>query len=270
MIRLFVLLQLIFLLFACNNSSKETDSVKESITDKTELSIPIIGSVEPKIKVIDSLSNETLKQVRSLRWEKTSKEGSSFIEVSAFINADEFPLKIKEYFSETGFGKEGEHFYYFENNQLIAITSLYDEWIDSNTLEVVEQQHFFEEGEATYSRSRRALFLDELPEKKWEEIRPEPPSIDRAYSILRSEPPFTTNFISFIQGDESLFILLGEPKDTNRYITALKIGSKHPIIEKLYKNPEKYKYTPLKINFEVTGGHGSPEFRVLKDIQWED
>lgn len=267
--KVLVLFTLVYMLFSCNESEKETHSGND-INSKVEDTPSVVKTIVPKIYAIDSLSRETLQRVRSLRWEKSSNAGSSFHEVTAFINADEFPLKISEYFSEPGSGKEGEHFFYFESNELIAVSSLYDEWIDSNTMQVVEQQHFFENGTVVFSRSKSASFLDELQDKKWEKIRAEAPTIDRAYNILRSEPPFTTTFISFIQGDESLFILLGEPKEEDRFITALKIESKDPILEKLYNSPEEYKYTPLKITFEVTGGNNQPEFRVLKNIEMVD
>lgn len=268
MSRVLFLLSLMFF-FSCEEAPVEKDSPRElpDISQDTPLEVT---KTLPKIEAIDNLSTEELQRVRSLRWEKSTSEGSYFLEVSAFINADEFPQKITEYFSEPGYGKEGEHFFYFENNQLIAVTSLYDEWIDSNTMEVVEQQHFLENGEVTYSRIKRAAFLDELADKKWKKIRAEAPSLDRTYKVLRSESPFTTTFISFIQGDESLFILLGEPKDEDRYITALKIDSKDPVLEKLYNNPDEYKYTPLKITFDIIGGNGTPEFRVLKDIEMVD
>lgn len=266
-----VFISLSFLICACSETSDSNSSAVETPSEpKTEQEPSIVKEIAPKIEAIDSLSQTELQHVRSLRWEKSMDEGSSFHEVSAFINADESPLKISEYFSETGYGKEGEHFFYFDNNEPIAVTSLYDEWIDSNTMEVVKQQHFLENGEVVLSRSKRAPFLDDLPDTEWETTQSKSPSIDRAYSILRSEPPFTTTFISFIQGEESLFILLGEPKEKDRFITALKIEEKNPILEKLYNNQEKYKFTPLKISFEVTGGNGKPEFRVLKNIEMLD
>lgn len=265
MYRLLFISPLLFL--ACE--ATQTNESSKQPTTKTDVPA-VVQEVTPKIAGIDSLSVTELEHVRSLRWEKATQEGSEFIEVSAFVNADEFPLKLTEYFSEPGYGREGENFYYLENNQLIAVRSIYDEWIDSNTMQVVEQEHYFKNGKPTYSRIKRASFLDELPDQKWEQIRTEAPSIERAYKILKSEPPFTTTFISFIQGEESLFIVLGEPKDEDRFITALKIANKDPIIEKLYKNIEANKYKPLDISFEISGGNGYPEFRVLKDIEWAE
>lgn len=269
MIKTLIVLLFLFLFFSCEESNDISNASPETTAVAGDRPL-IVTNINTKIAAIDSLTEVELQRVRSLRWEKSTSEGSAFLEVSAYINADEFPQKIAEYFSEPGYGKEGENIFYFENNELIAVTSLYDEWIDSNTMEVVEQQHFLENGEVTYSRIKRAAFLDELADKKWKKIRAEAPSLDRTYKVLRSESPFTTTFISFIQGDESLFILLGEPKDEDRYITALKIDSKDPVLEKLYNNPEEYKYTPFKITFDIIGGNGTPEFRVLKDIETVD
>lgn len=269
MSRILFFLLLFFLSSSCEEVIEDNELQSKSF-QSTEKTPDIVSIVLPKIKLIDSLSKKELKHVRSLRWEKSTSAGSSFLEVSAFINSDKVPQKIAEHFSEPGFGKEGKHFYYFENEQLIAVKSFYDEWIDSNTMEVVENQHYFENGKVVHSRTKRASFLDELPDKKWEKIRAEAPSLDRAFKVLQSKSPFKTTFISFIQGDNSLFILLGEPKKEDRYITALKIDHKDPIIEKLYKNPDQFKYTPLKITFKVTGGNGAPEYRVLEDIDWEE
>ena len=65
---------------------------------------------------------------------------------------------------------------------------------------------------------------------------------------------------------EELYLLLGEAKETDRFVTTLKVEQPTETIIKLVDNSNKYKFTPLEVSHEIKGGKGLPEIRVIKDI----
>lgn len=256
-----------FLFCACEQKKKETFTQE---TKENNKSSEFVDSFINKAQEIDLLADKELTPVKSLRWEKNDETSSSFVEVETFINEDGYPLKVVEYFSDGNYGKEGQKVYYLEENKVFAADYIYDEWIDSSNSILIEKQIFLEDEKPTYSRSRSADYIEDLVEAKWSEIRPEPIYPERAYDILGGEEPFKTHFISTIEGQGSLFLLLGEPKKEDRYVTTVMVGEVTPFLEDLLNNKEKYKYRPIKISFDIVGGNGEPEFRVLRTAEWED
>jgi hypothetical protein len=83
--------------------------------------------------------------------------------------------------------------------------------------------------------------------------------------------PCQTYFLSIIESQNQLYLLLGEPKEGERYVTVVRVDDMNePFIKDLVRNRKEYKFRPILIKFDVVGGNGEPEFRVLNGAKWLD
>jgi len=215
---------------------------------------------------------DPLKRVESLNWEKQTKDhGSEFTQVIAYLNEDELPMKIVEYFIDGNFRPQGERHYYLENNMLIAFQEFSDFWIDSNITNYIEKRTIYNDSKPVITQSRSAYQYNEINDSIWKIIPEEHHSLKKVNKILSGTDEYKTHFISVIKGN-NLFLLLGEdkPQTEERYTTAVRVDEMTPFIEDLLNNLEKYKFRPVEISFKVVGGNNEPEFRVLTDIAWKN
>lgn len=261
-----LLLLITVTLLSCEQKIKGSNtspSSKDSIEEET------ISTSQKKMEEFETLDNSVLELVKSLRWEETVGDQSKFKEVDIYLNADKMPVKIVEYFSDGNFAEQGERIYYLDQNEVYAVHKRYDDWVDSNFAVFNEKQVFFENGEAVHARFRSSDFADDIVHERWEKIRPENISNEaEVMDIINGEGRFNTHYISYIQTENALFLLLGEPKEGDRFVTAVKVDKMTPFIEELLNNSKKNKFKPISITFEVSGGNGQPEFRVLTSARW--
>lgn len=211
------------------------------------------------------------RRVESLYWEKQTKNGSEFTQVTAYLNEDGLPMKITEYYIDGNFQPQGQRHYYLDENQLIAFSEQTDFWVDSNFTNYTEKRTIYSEMEPVVTQTRFASSYDEIEGVKWKDIRIEHHSLEKVNNILSGVEEFEPHFISVIKTDQ-LFILLGEdkPQTEERYTTAVRVDKMTPFIEELLNNLDKYKFRPVKITFEVVGGNNAPQYRVLTDISWKE
>lgn len=259
----------LYLTAACDQKVKTAEkNPPENTENAAETQVKQYPAAE-KMEEIDRIAQE-LQQVESLRWENTEGAQSSFVEVQAYLNDDQQPLKIVEHFINGGYNGQGERQYYFKNGKVIAFYEKKDDWIDTTQSVYVETQTFYNEEEPVSTRTRSADYADEIEKSDWKEIQPSHHSLQTVNQILGGEGRFETHFISVIKGGNQLFLLLGEPKKDNRYITTVRVDQKTPFIDDLIQHLEEYKYKPVDIEFKVVGGSGEPKFRVLTKAQWKD
>lgn len=213
-----------------------------------------------------------LNEVRSLRWEKTIDDNSEFREVHAYMNDQGVPSKMVQYFSMGNFQEQGENHFYFNNSEVIAVVKKADVWIDSNTVVYKETETYYEDGKPVFSRIRSSDYADQITDVEWKKIRPvsNKSELEIVDNILKGKGRFKTHFISVIKGKEQLFLLLGEPKNENRYVTTVLADHRVPFVNNLLHNLEAYKFRPIDIKFQVVGGNGRPEFRMLTSAKWVD
>jgi len=261
-----LLLMITVALFSCEQKTKggtTTPSSKDSIEEET------ISASQKKMEEFETLDNSSLGLVKSLRWEERVGDQSKFQEVDIYLNADKMPVKIVEYFSDGNFAEQGERIYYLDQNEVYAIHKRYDDWVDSNFAVFNEKQVFFENGEAVDARFRSSDYADDIVHESWDKIRPENISNEQeVMDIINGEGRFKTHYISYIQTENAIFLLLGEPKEGDRYVTAVKVDKMTSFLEELLNNSKEYKFKPISITFEVSGGNGQPEFRVLTSASW--
>jgi chemotaxis signal transduction protein len=263
-----VLLSLILLTLSCKQKSTSTSGQNEAKEKDTITSIKKYPG-QQKMEEINTVVND-LEEVHSLRWEKISDEQTIFTEVIAFLNDDGIPMKIVEQYSNGNFQDQGERHFYLENNKLVAFEDKKDSWLDSNTFVYEEIQTFYNEQEPVMTRKRSAMSVSDIETAEWKEIRPESHTLTKVNKILSGEGEFETHFISVIEAQSGLFLLLGENKKDNRYQTAVRVDEKTPFLKDLLANLDAYKYRPIEIQFGIEGGAGQPQFQVLKDARWKD
>lgn len=266
---LFTALISIGLFSSCDQKTKGGDSApevkQEKLTEKTEEII-----AETKMYEIEN-NKDSFQEVRSLVWEKTINNNSEFVEIKAYINEAGYPSKILESFSGGNYKEQGERHYYFEDNELIAVIKKADKWLDSNTVKYHETETYYEKGEPQLSRTRSSDYIDNIDDEDWKNVHAEKHTeqLNKVNAILKGEGSFKTHFISVIRGKNELFLLLGEPKKDNRYVTTVKVEKMTPFIDDLLRNLDAYKFNAIQVKFRVVGGGGNPEFRVLTDASWE-
>jgi hypothetical protein len=265
----YILVILSSILISCdqktNNGSESSD-----IVDKDTTSQELPASQERMYEIENNLSN--LHEVSSLRWEKTINDNSEFREINAYMNDEGVPSKIVEYFSMGNFQEQGERHYYFDKSEILAIIKKADVWVDSNTVLYKETETFYENGREVQSRVRSSEYIDEINEADWKKIRPisHKTELKTVKDILKGKGAFKTHFISVINGQDQLFLLLGEPKNENRYVTTVLVGDRTPFINDLLRHLKENKFKPIDIQFQIVGGNGRPEFRLLTSANWAE
>lgn len=258
------------LFFSCEQKTKN------SVKNEGEIGIDSTAQESPRsqqlvFEIENNISN--LHEVRSLRWEKTIDNNSEFREVHAYMNDEGIPSKLVEYFSMGNFQEQGERHYYFKNDQILAVVSKKDIWVDSNTVHYKETETFYEEGKPVLSRVRTADYIDEINQSEWDKIRPisYEKELETVNNILTGQGAFRTHFISVIKGQNELFLLLGESKDENRYVTTVLADRNAPFVRDILTHLKEYKFRPIDIQFNIIGGeNGRPEFRLMTSAEWAD
>jgi hypothetical protein len=263
-----VLISLLF--FSCEQKTKDSNENKVKVgIDSTSQELPV--SQQLVFEIENNISN--LHEVRSLNWEKTIDDNSEFREVHAYMNDEGIPSKLVEYFSMGNFKEQGERHYYFKGGQVLAVVSKKDVWIDSNTVLYKETETFYDEKKPVLSRTRTSEYIDEIDQSEWEKIRPisYEKELKTVNNILTGQGVFRTHFISVIKGQNELFLLLGESKDDNRYVTTVLADQNAPFVRDLLNNLKEYKFRPIDIQFNIIGGeNGQPEFRLMTSAEWAD
>lgn len=225
-----------------------------------------------KVDSINANLDTDYKYIRSLRWEYASDTANETIQVMMYFTDEHGPAKIIEKYYEQVNERQGEKTYYFDEENLILTENLFDKWADVEGGMMHQEQVFYENGEEVYARKKKAVDYYGLADVSWEENEnPEIITTEIASRIIKQLAPFQTYFISTIQSGNNLFLLLGQPKEGDRYVTVVRVDDIYePFIIDLLKNKKEYKFRPIMVQFDVVGGGDDPEFRVLKGAKWLD
>lgn len=258
---------LIIISSSCQQKTTSTDTRDNEVKDTTS-----VEKVYPGQQKMEEINNRVteLEEVHSLYWEKYNEDQATFTEVIAYLNEDGVPVKMIEQYSNGSFQDQGSRYYYLEDSKIVAFEEKKDSWLDSNTFIYEEIQTFYNEQEPVSTRKRTSQSVNDIESSSWETVRPEPHTLTKVNKILSGSEEFETHFISVIEAQSGLFLLLGEPKEKDRYQTAVRVDEKTPFIEDLLSNLEAYKFRPIQIQFMIEGGNGSPQFQVLTDAKWKD
>lgn len=253
------------------NEINQQDEVVEKSAEK--LSEDALNLLD-KIEEINHLCQQELNETRSLTWEKSIGDERQLLRTRTYLDEKGTIYKVVEEYSEPGYGDQGEVHFYFENGEVFSIYHQYDSWKDSNYVEIHDEQIFLDENQKVIdARQKSALSIDEIENEEWNSLKVKDiPSTERAFAILKEEKPFKTHFLSYIETDESVFLILGEPKeaDEERFVTSVLANPNEPFIQSLIQNKESLKFKELDIDYFFEGGSGRPEFTILKSAKWVD
>lgn len=263
----------VFLLLACDQKENKTIKAVEpdkKTNDQEEILIDLLSKVDE----IDFLCENDLVEKRSLLWEKTGNVQPELIQITSFIDQTGTPYKIiEEYNNGEELAQEGRHIYYLDNGAIFAYFHQYDKWISQTAALLYDEQHFFDlnTGNAIENRIRSSEAEEYLEEAEWQKTTPAQPDLSRAELILNAEEPYQTHFLSLIESDYGLFLLLGEPKEASesRFQTTVAANPEQPFIQDLLRQKEKYKFKKLKIAYTFEGGGNEPVFTVLQSAEWD-
>lgn len=263
------------LFFSCEQKVKDEVWKDDSLPKLPALKDGGISDYEyilSKVEKIESKLATDYSVIRSLRWEYSSDSVGEAVEILAFFDTDGFPVKIVEDYYEQAEERKGEKTFYYEKEQLIFSENIYDQWKDVEGGKIFADQFFYEQDELVYVRHKEVDEVSDLEKTSWEETDDfEKISAQRATEIIQQLPPYRTHFLSIIESNNALFLLLGEPKDGDRFVTTLKVEDKTvPFIQDLLRNRKEYRYRPLMVQFDIVGGDRSPEYRVIKGAKWVD
>src|SRR5690554_1323587 len=211
-------LLVLFVLFfnACEQKEKDnsikTATEEELAAEETPENISFSKNYPnaQKMKEIDARLNPS-KRVESLYWEKQTESGSAFTQVVAYLNDDDLPMKIIEYFVEGNFKPQVQRHFYLENKKIIDFYEEEDKWIDSNLTNYTETRNIYNEEEPVVTQKRTAASYSDIGKTKWKNVPQEHHSLKKVNKILAGTDEFQLHFISVIKADQ-LFLLLGEAK----------------------------------------------------------
>lgn len=269
----------VVLLYSCEQKSKANKSKEEThLEDASKINEKeSFSQLELKVEEIEGLCANDLIENKSLMWEKANTDSPEFIQITSFIDQTGAPYKIIEEYKSIVIddaGNEGRHIYYLDDGQLFAYYHQYDRWSDSMNAMLFDEQHFIDEktNEPFYARQRSSDAIEYLNDAEWKTIRPSFPDLKRYEAVINHLTPFQTHFLSFVETDYALFLVLGEPKEANepRFQTAVVANPKEPFVQDLLKNKEKYKFRKMEITFTTDGGGNSPVFSILQSAKWVD
>ena len=257
--------------YACEQKAKIDQKKPVALTEERETEL--LDLLMDKVEEVEELCENELLENKSLLWERTGKDNSELIQVTAYNNQSGSPYKIIEkYNNGENPGQQGQRVYYFNEGRLFAYYHQYDKWLNDTYAQLIDEQHFFDEesGDDILSRKRTSDAIEDLNDSPWESVTPEEPNLDLAQAVLESKKPFETHFLSFIESEYGLFLLLGEPKETDepRYQTAVAVNPAEPFIQDLIQNKEKYKFKKLAVSFSFEGGGSQPLFAVVQFAEW--
>jgi hypothetical protein len=262
----------IVLFLSCEQKVKETaNELEMDVEQAHENTIP--NDVLQMVEDIEDLCDAGLQEVRHLPWEYSDENDPKYFQVTSFLDHTGTPFKIVEEYSFGGKAmQEGKKTYYFENGKVFAYYHQYDKWFERDSVKLFDEQHFYDlaSGKSIASRFRSAYTIDDLPFEEWKSIETTTPDVTTTQAIINEDAPFETHFLSYVESDYGLFIVLGEPKDYSeaRYQTTVVANPDEPFIQDLLRNKERYKFQKLSINYTFQGGGANAMFTVLQSAEW--
>jgi hypothetical protein len=261
------------MLLSCEQKVNDSNTTPTEPQQENKEDPDLLSPLLSKIDEIDQLCETDLIEKRSLLWEKTGGPQSAFVQITSFTDPSGIPYKIiEEYNNGEELAQEGRHIYYLDEGEVIAYFHKYDQWLNATIATLYDEQHFFEKnsGNPILSRKRSSDAEEYLYEEEWKTTPSAQPDLTRAQSILAAEEPYTTHFLSVIESDYGLFLLLGEPKEASepRFQTTVVANPEQPFIQDLLRNKDSYKFKKLNIAYSFEGGGNDPVFTVLQSAEW--
>jgi len=159
--------------------------------------------------------------------------------------------------------------FYFKNGKKIVsskIVSHYGEEV-ADYLKVIS--FYTDSGKVIYTGRAKSDNLDSLESVRYSSDELQVHEFDFAWNMINQTGPFETTFLGtvFSEQIEKNFLIVG-PKDGS-YTSTLAISEETEVIKKLKSNVQKYKGTPLTIEFENITEQSGLTFQALVNVAFD-
>lgn len=238
----------LFLITSCDQKTigdaVATDEIKKEVVE-AETKQP---SGELKMLEIQSIPNEMLTEVRSLRYERI--DAGETVQVYAYYDKEGSLVKLIEDYRLGKNQNAGLKAYYFEENRVpVAIVDSYEDWTDTSLVTFSEKRTFYENGNANYTDFRTADYYELINDQTFEKVKTDAFSTERVLQILDVKGAFNPHFIGVIEAPNFPYLLVGEPNKTDGFQSTLRVSSKNPFVDDLLMNQDKYLNQPMELEF---------------------
>lgn len=245
-------------LLSCNDKTndKATDASnsEENITGKSDYKNDSLY-----FAYIDTVNNDPdLQEGSSLRY--TDRNGTLFsskVLSDASNRISKLEMEINEALKTTVSS------FYFKNGEKIVSSKVVSHYLEEAVDYLKVISFYTDSGEVIYTGSAKSNNLDSLESAGYSSGELENHDHNVAWSMINQTGAFQTTFLgtAFSVDLNENFLIVG-PKDGS-YKTTLAIYEETELIKKLNSNTNKYKGTPLTIEFENITNPSGLSFQAL-------
>lgn len=240
------------------SSKNDVNKEEQKPYHKTEQYIKAVEENLPQLEKIESLS-----------WHKMIDDQNVMLEVVAYMDEFGSILKLVESYNDETIQELGKKEFYLENDQLIASSHAVDELMEDGNYRATRTTTYYKDEVPAYSFQQEANFIDELDQaEKLELAEHSTLSISKTLDVLNHEGPYSTHYLSFVESNNSIFLVLGEPKSSERFSATVLVEEVTPFIQELIDHSEKHQFKKVDITYRTVGGNGQPKFKLLEEISF--
>ncbi|SFT89418.1 hypothetical protein SAMN05216474_2997 [Lishizhenia tianjinensis] len=204
------------------------------------------------VKEIELTPIEQFVVDKSLRFEIAD---SGYVEQVDAYYLEGVLVKAVEKYQEGFDGKSGTRVFYFDEEQnLQAVFHNYDEYSENEVTMFSEKRTYYEKGKPVFTQFRTTDLYEELPNLAFSKIRTEENSTQRVLELVERKGRFQPHFIGFLEAQNEVYMLLGEPHVNVGYFSAVKVTHQDDFIADLIDHEEEYLNKPIDVKFYVTSG----------------
>lgn len=233
-------------LFGCSESnSEEIIDQEQDATGETHSFEPTKEQLDIEQWMASVDNNGSLGIFSSLEYMSDELE----IEVHAYKDTlDTNYVKIVEYTVPATSSSIQSRVFYLKDGKKVATRELLEEG-EGDALHFLERVTYYDKDEKPLvSKVRTAEFEEQLEDVAFQVGKTYDCSMDRALRVLNQQGEFTPLFHSFINAGGDVYLVISDGAE-NGYTSTLLIQSFNGLIDKMYKNPSKYKGKQLSLAF---------------------
>ncbi|MDD2984402.1 MAG: hypothetical protein PHQ74_13535 [Crocinitomicaceae bacterium] len=245
---------------SCKSEPKEKE-----ITEKPEKGLNettwdnAMKKIDDEIAISDAVAN-------SLYYSKESGESEKVV---AYLSQDNKILKVEESYSGKANENSGRVVYYLNNTLPMITIERFEDKSNLKSVNFVERISYYnEKGEATYTKEKRVVYEDELPNASFQAVDLVTLSTDKIFRILNQEGEFQTTFQGLVETDALNYLIVGEPKEDG-YTSAMRIEFEDHFIKEIYKSPKKFMNKKVRVTFQVSRIQGNFEYQIYTGGSWD-
>ncbi len=243
------------LLMGCKSDAEHVDELPVEYKESKEEVV-----FEDLMAAIDM--NDTLSRGNSLFY--TKPNGAS-IEVYIYVNEKGETVKMIESYIDAGSSSICSNTFYFKEGARFASVEKFEDGTGEDAHFVERVSFYDEQDNPIISKSRSALFEEELDFEEYKSIDVYDCSMERALSVLNQSGPFATTFQGFVKEEPFTYIIVGE-NNKEGYSSSLVVQNVDRTIQVLTENEAEMIGKAVIIEFETVGSAEGYEYQILHHV----